>query len=125
MSNQTVGSVYQQIIREVVETSRVDFEEGGVDESVLDELARVSLLLFVFQNTTIPLSTILRSINREPHNMRSYCRHGGGVEVICFCGVGPLTQPGRSWRAWESESGRDPSVYGRFYADGTTCPRFD
>ena len=42
MSNQTVGSVYQQIIREVVETSRVDFEEGGVDESVLDELARVS-----------------------------------------------------------------------------------
>ena len=42
MSNQTVGTVYQQIIRDVVESSRVDFEEGGVDESVLDELTRVS-----------------------------------------------------------------------------------
>lgn len=89
MSNQTVGSVYQQIIREVVETSRVDFEEGGVDESVLDELARVSLLLFVLHYTT-PLSKILRFINRGPHNMRSYCRRGGGVEVICCCGVSPL-----------------------------------
>lgn len=42
MSNQTVGAVYQQIIRDVVDSSRVDFEEGGVDESVLDELSRVS-----------------------------------------------------------------------------------
>lgn len=42
MSNQTVGTVYQQIIRDVVDSSRVDFEEGGVDESVLDELSRVS-----------------------------------------------------------------------------------
>ncbi|KFY49814.1 hypothetical protein V496_09778 [Pseudogymnoascus sp. VKM F-4515 (FW-2607)] len=41
MSNQTVGTVYQQIIRDVVDSSRVDFEEGGVDESVLDELSRV------------------------------------------------------------------------------------
>ncbi|OBT67020.1 hypothetical protein VE03_04504 [Pseudogymnoascus sp. 23342-1-I1] len=41
MSNQTVGVVYQQIIRDVVDSSRVDFEEGGVDESVLDELSRV------------------------------------------------------------------------------------
>lgn len=84
MSNQTVGSVYQQIIREVVETSRVDFEEGGVDESVLDELARVSLLLFLLQNATNPLSTILRSINREPHNMRSYCRRGGASRLYAF-----------------------------------------
>jgi transcription initiation factor TFIIA large subunit len=37
-----VGSVYQQIIKDVVESSRVDFEEGGVDESVLEELAAVS-----------------------------------------------------------------------------------
>jgi hypothetical protein len=42
MSNLTVGNVYQQIIRDVIETSRVDFEEGGVDEGVLDELTRVS-----------------------------------------------------------------------------------
>lgn len=38
MSNSQVGSVYQQIIADVVESSRVDFEEGGVDENVLEEL---------------------------------------------------------------------------------------
>ncbi|PKS08220.1 hypothetical protein jhhlp_005162 [Lomentospora prolificans] len=38
MSNAVVGNVYDQIIKDVIESSRVDFEEGGVDESVLDEL---------------------------------------------------------------------------------------
>ncbi|TDZ60580.1 Transcription initiation factor IIA large subunit [Colletotrichum trifolii] len=38
MSNNAVGQVYKQIIEEVINSSRVDFEEGGVDESVLDEL---------------------------------------------------------------------------------------
>lgn len=38
MSNSQVGTVYQQIINDVLEASRVDFEEGGVDESVLEEL---------------------------------------------------------------------------------------
>ncbi|TVY15343.1 Transcription initiation factor IIA large subunit [Lachnellula arida] len=38
MSNTQVGSVYQQIIADVVESSRVDFEEGGVDDNVLEEL---------------------------------------------------------------------------------------
>ena len=47
MSNHMVGSVYQQIIRDVVEASRVDFEEGGVDESVLEELANVSIRHFI------------------------------------------------------------------------------
>jgi hypothetical protein len=45
MSNPNVGQVYAQIIRDVVETSRLDFEEGGVDESVLDELSAVSITL--------------------------------------------------------------------------------
>jgi hypothetical protein len=44
MSNTNVGSIYQQIIADVVESSRVDFEEGGVDESVLDELRQVRQL---------------------------------------------------------------------------------
>jgi transcription initiation factor TFIIA large subunit len=44
MSNTQVGNVYQQIIADVVESSRVDFEEGGVDEGVLEELRLVSLL---------------------------------------------------------------------------------
>ncbi|KAK3181305.1 transcription factor IIA subunit alpha [Lecanicillium sp. MT-2017a] len=38
MSNQVVGSVYQTIIDEVINSSRVDFEESGVEESVLEEL---------------------------------------------------------------------------------------
>jgi len=38
MSNQAVGNVYQTIIEEVVSSSRVDFEENGVEESVLEEL---------------------------------------------------------------------------------------
>ncbi|KAF4629475.1 hypothetical protein G7Y89_g8669 [Cudoniella acicularis] len=38
MSNTQVGNVYQQIIADVIESSRVDFEEGGVEENVLDEL---------------------------------------------------------------------------------------
>ncbi|KAI1414027.1 transcription factor IIA, alpha/beta subunit [Hypoxylon sp. FL1857] len=40
MSNSQVGAVYQQIIHDVLEASRVDFEEGGVDESVLEELKK-------------------------------------------------------------------------------------
>jgi hypothetical protein len=43
MSNTQVGNVYQQIIADVVESSRVDFEEGGVDEGVLEELRLVSV----------------------------------------------------------------------------------
>lgn len=42
MSNQAVGGVYQTIIEEVVNSSRVDFEENGVEESVLEELRLVS-----------------------------------------------------------------------------------
>lgn len=41
MSNQAVGSVYKAIIDEVVNSSRVDFEESGVEESVLEELRQV------------------------------------------------------------------------------------
>lgn len=42
MSNQAVGSVYQTIIEEVINSSRVDFEESGVEEAVLEELRLVS-----------------------------------------------------------------------------------
>ncbi|KAI0199799.1 transcription factor IIA, alpha/beta subunit [Astrocystis sublimbata] len=40
MSNSQVGGVYQQIINDVIAASRVDFEEGGIDEAVLDQLKR-------------------------------------------------------------------------------------
>jgi hypothetical protein len=42
MSNTAVGGVYQAIIEEVINSSRVDFEESGVEESVLEELRKVS-----------------------------------------------------------------------------------
>jgi transcription initiation factor TFIIA large subunit len=40
MSNTAVGAVYQTIIEEVINSSRVDFEESGVEESVLEELRK-------------------------------------------------------------------------------------
>lgn len=44
MSNTVVGNVYDRIIKEVVETSRLDFEESGIDDAVLEELRSVSSL---------------------------------------------------------------------------------
>ncbi|KAG9255967.1 transcription factor IIA, alpha/beta subunit [Emericellopsis atlantica] len=38
MSNQAVGNVYQSVIDEVINSSRVDFEESGIEESVLEML---------------------------------------------------------------------------------------
>ncbi|KAI0452695.1 transcription factor IIA, alpha/beta subunit [Xylaria acuta] len=40
MSNSQVGGVYQQIINDVIQASRVDFEEGGIDEAVLEQLRK-------------------------------------------------------------------------------------
>lgn len=53
MSNQAVGGVYQTIIEEVINSSRVDFEENGVEESVLEELRLVSSCLM---SRLVPLS---------------------------------------------------------------------
>lgn len=41
MSNASVGNIYHQIINEVIEASRVDFEDQGVGEEVLEELRKV------------------------------------------------------------------------------------
>ncbi|KAJ4397270.1 transcription factor IIA subunit alpha [Gnomoniopsis smithogilvyi] len=40
MSNNLVGNIYRQIIDEVIDSSRVDFEEGGVEEGVLEDLRK-------------------------------------------------------------------------------------
>lgn len=42
MSNQLVGNIYRSIMDEVIDSSRVDFEEGGVEEGVLEDLRKVS-----------------------------------------------------------------------------------
>lgn len=44
MSNNTVGNVYEHIINEVITAVRVDFEENGVDDSVLEELKKVEYI---------------------------------------------------------------------------------
>ncbi|KAI9803608.1 MAG: hypothetical protein M1825_001951 [Sarcosagium campestre] len=41
MSNQLVGSTYQRVISDVIESSQIDFEEGGVDIATLEELKKV------------------------------------------------------------------------------------
>ncbi|KAM7207708.1 Transcription factor IIA, alpha/beta subunit [Naviculisporaceae sp. PSN 640] len=40
MSNAAVGTVYEHIISEVINAVRVDFEENGVDDGVLEELKK-------------------------------------------------------------------------------------
>lgn len=40
MSNTNVGMVYDTIIQEVINSVRVDFEENGIEEGVLDELKK-------------------------------------------------------------------------------------
>ncbi|KAK3393787.1 transcription factor IIA, alpha/beta subunit [Podospora didyma] len=40
MSNANVGNVYDHIIQEVINAVRVDFEENGVDDGVLEELKK-------------------------------------------------------------------------------------
>ncbi|KAI5844112.1 transcription factor IIA, alpha/beta subunit [Tricharina praecox] len=41
MSNQLVGTVYQSIIDEVINSSRLDFEEAGINVSTLEDLKQV------------------------------------------------------------------------------------
>lgn len=67
MSNPAVGNVYQAIIDEVVNSSRVDFEESGVEESVLEELRQVRDTLFVEFHV---LSAILVDSQESPRNGR-------------------------------------------------------
>ncbi|KAI1852084.1 hypothetical protein JX266_002937 [Neoarthrinium moseri] len=47
MSNTQVGQVYQQIILDVLEASRVDLEENGVDESILEELKQAAIAIYL------------------------------------------------------------------------------
>lgn len=42
------GTVYDRVIQEVCEASRVDFEEGGVDQQTLEEMRMVSIFFFSF-----------------------------------------------------------------------------
>jgi hypothetical protein len=110
-----VGNVYQQIIRDVVETSRVDFEEGGVDEGVLEELAMVSFRLFSNAHSSdqsvvvsVSFHHIAASISSSFHVVviafRSYL-----VVVCCLCGLFSLCSAAIATEI--QEAGGRPSVY--------------
>ena len=55
MSNTNVGAVYNQVINDVIEAVRIDFEESGVEESVLQELHKVCVLPFLLLWSAFPI----------------------------------------------------------------------
>lgn len=75
MSNQAVGNVYQTIIDEVVNSSRVDFEENGVEESVLEELRLVS-----------PAPSFLSLLRANKQSFRTHeAGRGGSNDGVANC----------------------------------------
>ncbi len=83
MSNSVVGTVYEQIIEDVISTSRVDFEENGVDESVLDALRMVRLSLFSF--FAFPVSPVFLRPSSSGHRclFRAECFSNAGKIRCC------------------------------------------
>lgn len=80
MSNTNVGPVYQQIISDVVDASRVDFEEGGVDEHVLEELRLVRILLFFTGSSLFQSNAIIVFIFSSLEILR-----WGHFLILCCC----------------------------------------
>ncbi|KAL3425112.1 transcription factor IIA [Phlyctema vagabunda] len=86
MSNNQVGVVYQQIIADVVESSRVDFEEGGVDERVLEELrqgwqqklSQLGVATFPWDPKPDPPATVLNNQPTIPSNTGNYQANNAG-----------------------------------------------
>lgn len=73
MSNNLVGNIYRQIIDEVIDSSRVDFEEGGVEEGVLEDLRKVRCVCFPSPiNCAIPTS--LRIVCNVPPSRCGFLR---------------------------------------------------
>lgn len=73
MSNASVGNIYHQIINEVIEASRVDFEDQGVGEEVLEELRKVCSFF-------PPSPSSLRTSHTQAH-MRTKHKAGGPVST--------------------------------------------
>lgn len=113
MSNASVGNIYHQIINEVIEASRVDFEDQGVGEEVLEELRKVCSFfprsyLFLTLHTshtntraqTIGLPLPSGFIPLEHHAFRASKSVSGLCSVCC---AGPASLPykallaGPSW----------------------------
>lgn len=77
MSNASVGNIYHQIINEVIEASRVDFEDQGVGEEVLEELRKVCSFFLC-------LCLPLRTSHTQAHEYKpSGCCYR--FDPICTC----------------------------------------
>lgn len=63
MSNVHVGQVYEAVIQGVIDAVRVDFEENGVEDGVLEDLKKV-------RQTRIPVPVSLPACV----SMRTVCR---------------------------------------------------
>ncbi|RKF62180.1 putative transcription factor iia [Erysiphe neolycopersici] len=83
MSNTQVGAIYQQIIADVIESSRVDFEEGGVDDNVLEalrkgwqtKLTQLDVAVFPWDPKPDPIVSV-------PNAPPSVSSNGGGYQHI-------------------------------------------
>lgn len=75
MSNAVVGTVYEQIIKGVMEASRTDFEDNGFGESEINELQQVRLyrlfLCFFFFQSLLSQFFVTCSILRR--SLSSVC----------------------------------------------------
>lgn len=77
MSNAAVGPVYDAIIQEVINAVRVDFEENGVDDGVLEDLKKVRCLHFslVLPAASLPaLFALALALALAPVHLHAVCK---------------------------------------------------
>lgn len=91
MSNTNVGMVYDTIIQEVINSVRVDFEENGIEEGVLDELKKVRFSFSLFPSSdlfsrccaVLPALTILPLLSLPRQHRPIYHFGNGGTLFPC------------------------------------------
>lgn len=125
MSNTQVGNVYSQIITDVIDSSRVDFEEGGVDETVLEELrlVRCALLPLFFHSiiySFLPLALHVVNISKLSAyfltSTFSLCRVDGRRCVpFSWCEIHFLRRSPAAWWLCRPASGVGGPLYLALY----------
>lgn len=141
MSNQAVGSVYQTIIEEVINSSRVDFEESGVEEAVLEELRLVSTAVICVPTFACPSLSLVSIKPSTAHHhspvsglvtASSLCRFSARSRdsaqfVFCTQEHHASRDPrgslrgdagiwgGEEWRVGFGESGGDTALFGALF----------
>ncbi|CCU81453.1 unnamed protein product [Blumeria hordei] len=119
MSNTQVGSIYQQIIADVIESSRVDFEEMGVDENVLEmlrqgwqkKLSQLEVANFPWDPKPDPILPMNNPSNISS-NLNNY-QHGGN-QGISHQPVQQLNIMNKNGSIIKSEQGPDNQSISQF-----------